>query len=56
MARCGGMVPLGEEVRACRLTNLRSSTHCELVGLALALERIPLPLELLTDSGFRCGC
>ena len=30
--------------------------RCELVWLALALERIPLPPEVLTDSWCRCRC
>ena len=37
-------------MRACPVVNPRSSTHCELVGLALALERVPPPPQILTDS------
>jgi len=50
---CGGAAavePSGEVVRAVRVLSPRSSTHCELVALALALALEPPPLQVLSDS------
>jgi len=50
---CGGAAavePSGEVVRAVRVLSPRSSTHCELVALALALALEPPPPQVLSDS------
>ena len=42
--------PVEGMVRACQVPAPRSSTHCELVALSLALAMEPTPPQVLTDS------